>query len=313
MPVRSSRTSTNVPVSINLKLVLRILEDLRAFRTEHILDVDNVDGEFYYRCFVPGLDARLRRSRAVDRSDIPAIDNAADGLHMDFDLPTRIGFPALLHGQPLRMRTPGVETTVGPVMHNGETVPLETQVSMNVYSGSVRGEDVAQELAAASWRSRLAPPALYGVEENVVDVRIRMELINAFVPPDPTGLNSGYDAGHDRTAPFIHVVVPHPLPAEDAIASVYDAECVHKRQWHLTLAQGTGQDSETAMRTWTIALLKMTGLTFRQALSRWQMGDKGTVKVSAARFHEDKKRLSARVPEIRRYFMRQQRNTAGAA
>lgn len=106
--------------------------------------------------------------------------------------------------------------------------------------------------------------------------------------------------------PRIEVEVSAPPPVEQVIAAWFDDVAVGTYAWPAKLAgAANGQDVATAIRTWVVALLWQSGLTYQEAtrdidfLNMNELKIKGLKSVSSSRFGEDKKRLLARVVEAK--------------
>lgn len=293
---------------VDLDLARQVLHELRAFQEHNNLDVEHVDGEFFYRCCVPKLEGYLKRARAIQHPDpgehIAALNSAAMDMHVYFGLPDSIGFPSLVYGRPLRMRTPELEAVVGPLRTDDGLFPITTHVSMKVHSSSVRGREVARAMTGRRWRHMPVAPDAEG------DVSFRWTLIST--SPELKSASDGEGPAGVPDAPYIQIVVGVPLPKAESIAFLYDAE-IRARRVHEELSHGAGQKPATAMRTWMIAFYMASGLPFYQANDCWlqdtatededEDDDEDGPGLSQAKFNRDRDRLLSRVPEAKPYLV----------
>jgi hypothetical protein len=318
MPVPKFRKSASGRHRVGAKVVLRVLAGLRAIRVQ---DLNLIDGEFYYRCCLPHVEALLNRARTRDMSDPEQIQQYVDVFHdlwHYYHLPQQDALDAVRNGSKLPLRSSEVTLSKGDDQGDAATVADATHVSMNVYSSSVRGPAVSEKFIAACQSLGLPLGARIDDDETVSKAHVRVTLVDGntaarmgrrtldggweWVEMVPVTAQDGYYRVRDEVGPpHLRVDVKLPLPSADVIAAQYDAVW---RQCHDKIGQGAGQDPETAMRTWTIALFMTSGLNFGQALGEWLRLSPGARKISDTRFDEDKALLFSRVPEAREYLLR---------
>jgi hypothetical protein len=285
-----------------------------------------VDGEFYYRCCVVGLENRLNQARSLRPSDQEAIHAAIESIADDFGLPWHVAVQAVQAGRKLRLRNPSVNFVGYDDPFDSDLLHVATGMSIDIYSSAARGREIAEHFQRAfdgvEWRQSDS----YEADENVIDDRITSTLVggdDASIMAR-TALDAGWEwadlipVSQDEGVyvrrpmvgpPHINVRVSLPPPSPEVIAAHVD---VVMNQWRGRITQGVNQDPETAIRTWTIALLMTDGLNFGQALYRWRRFG-GSSDISNRRFDEDKKRLLSRVPEARPVLMRRKCHPFGGA
>jgi hypothetical protein len=273
-----------------------------VFRAEHgELDLNFIDGEFYYRCCLPHVEALLNRARSLDLTDPdqvqPYFDVFRDLWHY-YHLPEQDALAAVRHGHKLPLRSTAVTFSRDDGQGEIATPADATHVSMNVYSSSVRGRAVAEQLIAACQSLGLPLGTWIDDDETVSEAHVRVTLVDGntaarmgrrtldggweWVEMVPVTAQDGYYRERDEVGPpYLRVDVKLPLPSAVVIVDRYD---VAWHRWCDQLGQGAGQDPETAMRTWTITLFMTSGLNFGQALGEWLRLSPGARKISDTRF-----------------------------
>jgi hypothetical protein len=284
--------------TIDMDIAKSVLNDLLGFQKTYDLDVETVDGEFYFRCCVNGFNEDIARARSIKRpteaETIDAFDRAARFLWKEYRLPNHVGFPALLNGRPLRMRTPEVESVTGAQQVGDQLLPITTHVSMRVYSSRVRGEDIAEALLSPD-QSR------YLGQTDDVSYEGQIQFQWRFVSGVEYLENSEFVQGaHRSPAPYVEIVVKYPLPSKETLAFIYDRECIGVRKLHKELSMGTGQEPDNAIRTWMIALYMASGMDFHEAHESWiEIIDDEERHVSRQNFYDHRHLLLSRVPEAK--------------
>jgi hypothetical protein len=268
------------------------------------VDLDTIDGEFYWRCCrVDLIDqvericaSPLREKRHVERDD-RRYEEAEDAfgflrqglrrakLVRDMatnaaDLYPRAVWRRLLEGERVAMRAAEV------TKHQDDLTASGLMLRLRVTSGAWTGADVEAELRRQA--STVIGSLLNSDEHMLADdvgVSVRFSLI-ASTPEKST-----------NATPSVEVSVPYPLPPKDAIAREYDALVRGEMAWHLRLpGGGTRQEKETALRTWAVGLLMAAGAPFGSAMDLASQRA-SLAEVSQTRFGQDRQRLLERVPE----------------
>lgn len=312
MSVRSSRDHARKTV-IDPGIVAGVLRELRGMPSGD-LDLDTVDGEFYYRCCHPEVTTWLDRARGWDKLDIEAFErrqNLLDRLWMDYRLPPQVGYDYVLRGHKLRLRHPVVTIFVGALGEGDSLVPVETHVSTQIYSSRVRGKDIADTLIRGYATKGRGEPRERD-DEMAATVDMTINLVAADEASSIARMviaEGGYwwdiDSGLERgyiDPPHLVVKVGLPLPSARTIASIYDEECIRRRKWHHRVAQIVEQDPRTAMRAWTIALLMATGLDREMSFFRWQELTDEWEDIDPSQLKKEKNQLLARVPEASKFL-----------
>ncbi len=299
-----------------------LLTDLAEDRAA--LDLDTVDGEFYWRIcrtdllaaveeHCAALTAPLRdyygepireapdEGLAVLRLELrrashtTAIEAKAAALY------PRAVWRRLLTGERVAMRA--AEVSVHCNLGN-DGLAEEPVVRLNVYSGAWTGNDVEAEV-----RRQAPDPAMWAQHIRRPDASARpyspvepVHLTIHFAFSDPARRSADVDDPAPPLAPSVAVTIPFPLPPAGAIAREYDALVRDRLEWHRQLrGGGTRQETEVALRTWAAALLVADGMRFGEAMSnvcQWA----GLDEVSQTRFGQDRQRLVERVPEAECYL-----------
>jgi hypothetical protein len=307
-------------------------------------DLDEIDGEFYWRCCRRDLVAPIEQLRA-ELPAVPGSEFSARPVRERFQAlrdhlewgqrtyriyrqlteryPERV-LTCLLSGTRLSMRLPDVDD---------EWRDDDIRFAIRIYSGNTTGTAVEEALVQRvdivgrwlmqheAWNFGIAEPVpcpkpprdaryywmsdeTYDDDANVVSLTINIEFALVLDPhPEPYG----------RTArtPYVQVRVHTPLPPAGAIAREYERVVRDGKAWHLHLpGEGSRQDKEVALRTWSLGLLTRTGMKFIEA-SRLLHQAIGLAEVSQACFNADRVRLLDRVPEARPYLYTRERDPSG--
>lgn len=307
----------------------------------HDLDLDLIDGEFYWRCARVDLRegvAELREGYPLLREQrFPAWDGDLFAfIHDGFELARAFDFlwirasllyPSHVWGRlVLNHWIPMRRTTATTVHSMGDDESDDVQhLQLRVFSGAWTGADVEREVQ----QSLIETDTLEGVDlEHPSEFdTLRIQRVHAARPPLPTATSASIriefrlvhhrDAvegdgdephtkhtGHERDAvgPYVEVLVPYPPPPPGTVGREYDAVVRDRHQWHLLLPGAVSrQDKEVAVRTWAVGLLVGTGLRFGSAM-RLVSHRCETPEVSQTRFTQDRKRLLERVPEATPYL-----------
>ena len=300
-------------VRVERNSVLKVLDDL----TDHVdVDVDIVDGEFYWRCCRPdvlaALDALRERWAAV--SDPPLEDE--DRLRMrqvwrEFrelwdrhggNLPG--GLDGSFVGRRIHLRG-GFGTIVSTPTRDWRRWRedgSESRVELRVFSAGWTGSDVERSL-----REYLARPWITDADReewapkpprppDSVAVHVDFQLKESEEVGDPwAGL------GRERfAAPHVVVSVGLPLPPKGTVAELYDGIVRGYKGWHHDLrGVPNRQQTAVAVRTWAVGLLVGSGCKVNVAI-RDVCERMGAEEVTQHKFGRDRDLLVERVPEAER-------------
>jgi len=291
--------------------VLALVEFLAPAIKEVELDLDTIDGEFYWRCCRVDLLAKVRELRVaapvMSLPEEPPEDDelllkelrerrewTQQSLFLEFqasELYPRVVWDRLVRGDWLPMRLPegvrAVNSFEGPP-EDRETLLIA------VHSGAWTGADVERKVVESAEWSRGRDPE---DPASRATVRLQFRLLDG-----PSEESERVPYFRARRYPCILLVVGFPLPPPGTVAREYDAIVRDQRQWHLALPGATSrQDKEVALRTWAVGLLVAAGVRFvaamRDVCEAGQLGE-----VSQARFGQDRQRLVERVPEAAEYL-----------
>jgi hypothetical protein len=294
-----------------LELAQRLSRDLDA------IDLDEVDGEFYWRICRDDLVEQLARlaaelapnaaegRTAIDEvfQDLP-YDSPERGAFFEGTRPIREAMPPhvwarLVHPRPhLDQRSPAdPRRAVSPMPIALRPTRFDfneasTAMMISVFSRVWSGADLEAEL---SWqRSALREWFAQGAAERV-SLRIEFALMRE--PPTDRLLPPGL-----HPIPFVEVVLFHPLPPAGVVGREYDAIVREQRRWHLELPGSvTKQEKEVALRTWAVALLAAGGERYTDAQNA-VASRTGLVEVGQVRFTQARLKLIERVPEPAPYL-----------
>lgn len=293
-----------------LALLEELADDLAA------VDLDAVDGEFYWRiCRLDLLNQVEARCAALPPAVAAARDNASHR-----EEPSEVFAilrQQLRHAAAVRTMEAEIARLYPEVVWrrllDGERVPMRaaeaevrrpfggapqelTGLRLRVFSGAWTGADVEAEVQRLDTdpARRLVPGS--GPSDGTVEVRV------AFAFGDAARARS--DAWDDEPPrfPYVEVAVPFPLPLPGVVGREYDAVVRQDLGWHLALPGAeTRQDKEVALRTWAVGLLAADGERVAEAM-RQVCARAGVQEVSQSRFGQDRQRLLERVPEARPFL-----------
>ncbi len=295
---------------------------LLAFATDllgdlELLDLDTIDGEFYWRWCradllepASALPAKLPRAIGAAKEGAesqagiyePAglFDYLREGLRFVRDLLAfsdrlaqqypRIVWQRLLDGERIAMRAAEAEFVTEDLAGGSHRV-----VRLRVYSGAWTGQEVEDEVRRLAF-------ARYD------------DLVQPATPPDSIALHLRFEFVSEKQArkaalddeplraPYVLVVAPLPLPPEKTIAREYEALVRHEHGWHLELpGSGSRQEKVVAVRTWAIGLLVHEGVPVNEAIDVVCL-HLNLAPISQSCFGGDRKRLFERVPEAIPYL-----------
>lgn len=324
-----------------LALAADLADDLET------VDLDVVDGEFFWRCCHADLleraealaadrprpiGARAPRgdgadddARVVDERLEPGgvFDYLRDGLRFAEDflaladeaarLYPGVVWRRLLDGERVAMRAAEAE-----VLHLPGGAEGGAELRLRVFSGAWTGAQVEDELRRladdAQVRRFVAAPRPPG---NGIEVRL------AFAFVDGGGDLDDPAADGQPRSPYVEVVAPAPLPPKGTVTREYDALVRGERGWHLALpGGGSKQEKEVAVRIWAVGLLVAAGELFGEAMhavagredgapvGHTRADRAGLTPVGQTRFGQDRQKLVERVPEARPYLFSRGANGA---
>jgi len=292
--------------------ILAVLDDLTD--DLEVIDLDTVDGEFYWRACRLDLLDRVEgfckvglKPASSDSLDYDAHQNPDDALAIlrqevrranvvyateaeAASLYPRAVWRRLLEGERLAMRA--AEAVVRNSGGDGGMT-----LYLKIFSGAWTGAEVEAEVRRqdpdrSMWLDSGGPK-----DEPDGDVRLAID----FAFADEARARAEADGDSSRF-PFVLVTIPLPGPPAGVIAREYKALVCDQRGWHLGLpGGGTRQEKEVALRTWAVGLLMTHGMGFGEAMQIVCQGV-GPVEVSQTRFGQDRKRLVERVPEAAPYL-----------
>jgi hypothetical protein len=295
------------------------LRRLLSFLDDDDLDLDAIDGEFYWRCCrrdlwdeIEGLKALLQDARAHRREDGLQSEQGQAALDAFRRLVTQFqpddpnimkhllgpaGWVRLRDGQAM-LYVDDSQPLKRPPYREG----WEERVKLRVFSNRWTGTDVEERIVS----SVANPGTSYGDwmrrcwfgPEDVVAVRVAFEFAPAGTEVrdlDPS------EEPLRLSLPHIIVTVAPPFPPAGAIARLYDDIVRGERQWHKRLAGApTPQVKRVALRTWATGLLVGSGRKVDHAISD-VCAVMNEPEVTSVQFTKDRLRLVARVPEAGRY------------
>ncbi len=292
--------------------ILALLDDVAD--DLEVIDLDTVDGEFYWRaCRLDLLDRVADvckvgfKPASSELSDNDAHQNPDDTLALlrqevrrantiyatetkAADLYPRAVWRRLLEGERLAMRA--AEAEVRSSGGDGATT-----LHLRIFSGAWTGADVEAEVRRQNLDRSMWLES--GMPKEEPDGNVRLVVDFAFV--DEARARAEADGDSPRF-PYVLVTIPLPGPPVGVIGREYEALVCNQRGWHLALpGGGTRQEKEVALRTWTVGLLMTHGLRFGDAM-RVVCQRTGLADVSQARFGQDRQRLIDRVPEAQLYL-----------
>ncbi len=270
------------------------------------VDLDEIDGEFYWRCARTDLLVQLEALRAklpplaVVDSPTAAHDHffaelraeqerasAAIFLHIRASILYPHAVWNRLHsGERVPMRAPEVTQWV----HHASDEQGTEKLRVKVFSGAWTGADVEREIkgVVADWPTQ----ASTALTSTSVSVRLDFDLVDS-----PEAAGEYGEGGPHLRLPFVPIVAYVPLHPAGTIGREYEAIVRDLKQWHLALpGVASRQDKEVAVRTWAVGLLMAAGERFTAAM-REVCHQADLPEVSQTRFGQDRQRLVERVPE----------------
>lgn len=291
----------------------RLASDLDA------VDLDAIDGEFYWRCCrtdlllaVEKLKGALheyrRRERGVLNEKGRSVLDAYHQLLARFqpELPNLLD--RLVGNDWIRLRDGGiahVQRKVDRPFGVGLDTESATWVGLGVVSPAWSGATVERRIRsyignpriADQWGRRFdpAPPR----PEGSVAVRAEFQLV---APGDDLWHLNSLFGGAPLALPHILVWVGLPLPAEGVLASLYEAVVIDDKQWNRELrGVANRQECRVALRTWAVGLLVAGGRKTNLAMAE-VCALLGEPAVTQVQFTEDRLRLVERVPEAKPFL-----------
>lgn len=327
MPSPTTKVVADTPIRRVLSTVERLIGQLE------ILDLDVIDGEFYWRCCHPHVlplvdELRLiRDSGAVrylddeegeseERATIlrntlatrwrPFADEASWRTYQryseTYDAAKEI-IPDRMVGE---MIDQDLVTMYPPDIAIVHVDRLQLRVDYGiilVHTSSWRGADVEHGIDRAADRVGLVRPAPAKAATHVLNVEMWLErdgeranrILNRMGEPLPR-------------VPCVAVFMPLPLPPRGSVGREYDAVVRGQYRWHLELpgAGASRQDKEVAIRTWGVALLLGAGRQFGQAMRL--VCEAGRLsEVSQTQFGVNRQHVIERVSEAKAFLMQRKR------
>lgn len=328
---RSERVGTKAPEndanSANSADPLVQLRRLIPYLDDEELDLDAIDGEFYWRCCRRDLHIEVENLVALvysfDRVEIEvsneqkleqaqAIENAIDHLvsrfepedpHIARHLFQTEGWTWIrLRDGRLTEYPTGPANPLGPPPSDAQ----EDRVELRIVSNRWTGADVEERIMAylkdpqfghGGWSRQHWPGTEPSTDSMVVRVAFEFapagsEVFDMFRRSQPPTL----------ALPHIVVTVAPPIPPAGAIAKLYDDIVLGQHRWHERLTGSpTRQEKRVALRTWAVGLLVGSGRKTSLAI-RDVSEVLGEEEISQVQFTEDRRRLVELVPEAQPYL-----------
>ena len=299
--------------------IFAVRDDLR--RNLSTIDVNTIDGEFFFRFCCPGFEEfvdALRRDR--DGSDESAAFHAALQIRSVFGVPLVVAQAHVEHRARLRLRDPEVLVGTRCEGRQANLRPVDDHVTLKVWKRNATGKDVVGWLEEAGLRPGPldfeAPPS-GGFSAEVVNgdawSRVKADLQahheeywewEADARTQDGRILGSWQKANVVGAPHILVRFNLPLPPSDFVAANFDGWMrVNGADLRDLLPRDTAQDKVVALRTWTIGLLTRNGGHSRDiAQDRWCRSEPGAKSVSLTTLTNDRRSLYLRVPEAEYYL-----------
>lgn len=310
------------PAQVGRETVLDVLNDL--WRHLDDVDLDTIDGEFYWRCCRPEVVRDLEESRAVFKEILRrrrVVGNLPKGgeeaqmfRRAYYDLLDRYAGELpwiqdiLFGGVRFRMRdaylvragTRAYSPFLPSFVHGHET-----HVQMLVFSSAWTGENVEKRLRDYIDGPWITEQERLGFEPdpprpaNSVTVRIAFDFRDGEESMKSHVLGTQVSATH----PHVFVSVALPFPPQGVIAALYNGIVVAEKRWDQRLrGVANVQGRRVTIRTWAIGLLVASGATTTDSIFDVfsAMGQHGSI--SSQQFNQDRLRLIERVPEAETYL-----------
>ena len=315
---RPTRREVERQRAADRRRIFDVLDGLREDLAS--VDLDAIDGEFFFRCCHRGFDGIIGTIRDRLRgADDGAVFRAALDLHTsEYRVPLEVALAYLSSdGARLRLRDPDLKVEKRVEGPPDEPIFVPDHIRMKVFSGATTGRDVARMICGADPFPAPRPT------DTTVEVRFKFRIVNA----DPGSLEakdfhaagmvfwdvfsdaSGHGCRWERRdspgAPYVEVAAWPPLPSATVIELTYDEEVRRRRGWHKLLLGASAQEPWGALRTWTIALLmKQVDMGFGLAHHAWCQHVGASEDLSSQRYHQERDRLFSRVPEAERFLQK---------
>lgn len=325
--------------SISVEEILDVLQGLIRHLHDDMLDLDAIDGEFYWRCCRKDFHADLAQALALlpnygecegyeealvtpqeleaeaahERAQFEAFERAMKQLVIRYE-PDDPLIEQHLYQQEgwdwIRLREGRMtHYPAGPKNILGTRLNMvEDRLELRVLSSRWTGKEVESRL-----RTHLDNPFLGD--------RNRQQWTGATPLTDQSVIRVAFEFAHAGSEvvdfsrrwveewpaptlalPHVVVTVAPPFPPEGTIARLYDDIVLGHHRWHERLA-GTParQEKRIALRTWAIGLLVGAGNNTARAIND-VAALLGEGAISQVQFTEDRQRLVDRVPEAQPYL-----------
>jgi hypothetical protein len=253
-----------------LELARRLMDNIGN------LDLDTIDGEFYWRCCRPDFASAVRRARAqfpkMSTRTIPieigraVVESVLHRLHAAFNIPQPFLLDHIVNDAPIPMRGYAITNQLGT---DPEVREPYDNLLIKITSPNMTGADVERAVRAwyrlpndqfgGSWFDPMslfktnaeAATAIYEFIDYEherfklprTSVLVSFDLIFKDPPrmdPGPVGFFGRaclfVVAFGDVPPPYVEITVGLPLPSAGVLADLYDALVRHKHQWHRELA-----------------------------------------------------------------------------
>lgn len=311
-----------------LELTQRLAESLDA------IDLDVIDGEFYWRFCRQDLFPAIERLVGDAKALISRFDGAAgregvlewraawDEVWLGFtgrfagELPNVVDY--IFDGGWLRLRDAHFvwshEYTTDLFGRFPMEKDVESRATIRVFTRGWSGAEVERRLRA--WMTRDHPDP----RQRAPWERWREGARTAPWPDHAAAVSATFRLVRDEAAepwlpggrpPFAapHVVVTTalPLPPDGVIARLYDAIVREQHSWHeQLLGAANADDARRALRTWALALSMKAGLTYLDAARRVGalLNPDDPDEVSYPQFQEDRAALIERLPKDAEPYLR---------
>ncbi len=299
-------------VRVDRETVLEVLDDLRRHLDD--VDLDVIDGEFYWRCCRREVVEGIEQTRsALDNKDDQLFLRTYQSLRFhERDLPDINAY--LFAGGRFRMRDAyvslGSRRAFDPFRAHIEP-GSEMWAKMRILSSAWSGQDVEQRLRDHVNGPRITDQIRLDFEPvpprppDWVAVRVAFRLEERETELD--AFLSG--RGAPLSLPHVVVTAALPFPPEGVIAALYNRIVVSEKGWDQQL-QGAAniQERRVALRTWAVGLLVGQGDKTLSAIDEVCERIGQPEPITQTRFGEDRALLVARVPEAKPYVYARRRS-----
>lgn len=303
----------------------RVLDTARRlWEQPHELDLDTVDGTFYWGVCRWSEIEEIRNSWDPESGMSPSYVHkrllslipASDNLGFDWSrIPMRSAATRCVISFDYGRTAAGGAHSPSEDFPDGEQIDYIEVLEVDVRNQEWRGVDV-EAAAYRSWESQSISRrgCVTSLSERISKSRDALGFERLFINcklfregeyTTVSWWNEGSpDAKPERFTfePFVRVWVSTPPPAPGVLALHYDSLVREQRKWHLELRGGVnGQDVATAIRAWAVGLLEASGVNHWRAMADVSAATDGA-GATQQKHRRDLARILARVPEARTFL-----------